>query len=547
MAIKVLGGAESTTVDISANVCIVGGGIAGLLAATRLARDRGTTVVVLESGLKDAGNGPNGLNQIEDLSGVYGGALYCRTRQLGGTSSMWDGKLLPLSPHDAQARLHVGMEAWPFDIAELDVYRRDIEALMGIDAESYEADVSERLDRESLLPTGDPDFVVRWPKRPLRSNHQIAHVLRSDIEAMGNLDIWLGATVAEFEFDYDSPGAATRVRTLVAANAEGRRLRVTADEFLLAAGTLESTRLLLWADRQSGHALSRGSDVFGRYFNDHLGIVAADLLPLDHLQTNLALSDRSTFDAGRHLHFELRPDIQATQAVGSAYFDFGAEVPESSGLSQARELVKGLRSRPMHVDGQRLVGVLRDWPSLFWTVQWKLMRKQKYWPEQTRLGLKIWIEQLPQWGNRLELSEQVDAMNIPLLKLTWQKSDIEEKTFRIMKDKIDRFWRQHLSPICRLEWRPEVLAPTSSWVDLAVDQAHPAGSTRMGRDPSTSVVDAQLKVHHASNLSIASASVFPTSGSANPTFTIMQIAMRAADAIATRLQSRHEQIRATAS
>jgi choline dehydrogenase-like flavoprotein len=59
----------------------------------------------------------------------------------------------------------------------------------------------------------------------------------------------------------------------------------------------------------------------------------------------------------------------------------------------------------------------------------------------------------------------------------------------------------------------------------------------MGDDPATSVVDRQLRVHAISNLSVASASAFPSSGSANPTFTIMQLAMRAADAIAARLHA----------
>jgi choline dehydrogenase-like flavoprotein len=43
-----------------------------------------------------------------------------------------------------------------------------------------------------------------------------------------------------------------------------------------------------------------------------------------------------------------------------------------------------------------------------------------------------------------------------------------------------------------------------------------------------------LRVHRIANLSVASASVFPSSGSANPTFTIMHLAMRAADALVTR-------------
>ena len=64
-------------------------------------------------------------------------------------------------------------------------------------------------------------------------------------------------------------------------------------------------------------------------------------------------------------------------------------------------------------------------------------------------------------------------------------------------------------------------------VDSAIDLAHPAGSTRMGINPRHSVVDPRLRVHRISNLSVASASVFPSSGSANPTLTIMLLAIAA--------------------
>jgi choline dehydrogenase-like flavoprotein len=57
----------------------------------------------------------------------------------------------------------------------------------------------------------------------------------------------------------------------------------------------------------------------------------------------------------------------------------------------------------------------------------------------------------------------------------------------------------------------------------------------MGLDPSESVVGPDLRTHNVENLSVASASTFPTAGSANPTYTIIQLALRAADAISKRL------------
>jgi len=58
---------------------------------------------------------------------------------------------------------------------------------------------------------------------------------------------------------------------------------------------------------------------------------------------------------------------------------------------------------------------------------------------------------------------------------------------------------------------------------------HHMGSTRMHRNPRLGVVDADSRVHGISNLFVAGSSVFPTSGSANPTLTIVALSLRLAD------------------
>jgi choline dehydrogenase-like flavoprotein len=58
---------------------------------------------------------------------------------------------------------------------------------------------------------------------------------------------------------------------------------------------------------------------------------------------------------------------------------------------------------------------------------------------------------------------------------------------------------------------------------------HHMGTTRMHPEPTSGVVDAQCRVHHLSNLFISGSSVFPTTGHANPTLTIVALAIRLAD------------------
>ena len=531
MALRILDQVSSQKSELSASVCIVGAGFAGLIAATRLARNKKLRIIVVESGLKSLDPSISALNEIDNAGDKYDGALLGRCRGLGGTSLLWSGRLLPLSPHDTQPRPYLDLEGWPFDTAELDQYGQEIEALMGVDSEPYDGNIAEQLDPRSLLPQIDTDFCLRWPKRPSRKNQNMAHIFRREIEHLDNLEIWLGATASHFEFDVD----CRRVTAITCISLAQKSLRVTANEFLLAAGTLDTTRLLLLADRQSNGSISRDCNALGRYFHDHLGWNAATLRPRNNTLTNRTLNDRMGSKSLRHLHFELRPEVQKKHAIASAYFEIGSDLPDASALTKTKQVVQQLKRGQMAVSYQDMQAILLDAPSLFWAAQWRLMRKQYYWPPNANLYIFIRIEQLPHWQNRISLSEEKDALQLPKLKLEWKKTDAEEKVFRVTMEKIDRYWKAHLAGVCDLDWKPESLNSEVGMVNLTMDLAHPAGSTRIGTNPLNSVVDPQLRVHRIENLSVGSASVFPSSGSANPTLTLMHLAMRAADAVAMRI------------
>ena len=531
MALRVLDQISAEQLEVSASVCIVGAGIAGLIAATRLARDKRMRVIVVESGLKTVDPSVAALNEVDNAGAKYDGALLGRSRALGGTSLMWSGKLLPLAANDTLPRPYLDLDGWPLDSADLAPHRQEIEALMGIDSEPYEGNIAEDLEPQGFLPRDDVDFCLRWPKRPTRKNHNLAYVFRKEIESLENLEIWLGATAAHFDFDLDSK----RITALSCINHAGKTLRVVANEYLMAAGTLETTRLLLLADGQSNGCISRDCDALGRYFNDHLGLNAAAMRPRDHALTNRILNDRIRPHSVRHLHFELRPEVQREHGIGSAYFEIGAEFPDSSALMKAKDVVQRLKRGQMTVSYQDVRAILQDSPSLFWGTQWKWMRKQYFWPSNVDLHIFIRIEQLPQWNNRISLSDQKDALQLPKLKLEWHRTDADERLFRVMVEKIDRYWKARLAPVCDLQWRTEILNSEVGMAGSSMDLAHPAGTTRMGTSPFHSVVDPDLRVHRIPNLSVASASVFPSAGSANPTLTVMHLAMRAADAIAKHI------------
>ena len=82
---------------------------------------------------------------------------------------------------------------------------------------------------------------------------------------------------------------------------------------------------------------------------------------------------------------------------------------------------------------------------------------------------------------------------------------------------------------------PWLAEPGTQWpVDPTVGNHpiagyHHLGGTRLGTDPASSVVDPDCRVHRYANLHVAGSSVFPTAGWANPTLTLVAMAIRLAD------------------
>jgi choline dehydrogenase-like flavoprotein len=75
------------------------------------------------------------------------------------------------------------------------------------------------------------------------------------------------------------------------------------------------------------------------------------------------------------------------------------------------------------------------------------------------------------------------------------------------------------------------LTKAENW-PIQLDSAHHIGTTRMGDNPETSVVNRDCQIHTVPNVYLAGSSVFPTSGCANPTYTIVALSIRLAEHLA---------------
>jgi choline dehydrogenase-like flavoprotein len=514
----------------SPSVCIIGAGMAGLIAARRLAQ-AGISVLVLESGGPGDITEPSALNAIDDVHRNYAGGVTGRYRGLGGTSQRWGGRMLPVTASEARERSYLGLDGWPFDIQELDVYRGEIERLFTLDSSSYEEQVLDEFALRGPLPRGDTDFAIRCPKWVAFSRCNVGQSWRAELERQPNLDVRLDATVVDFSFD----PASERLISVTARDAAGHSVRVQAAEFLLAAGTIETTRLLLFMRMRSQGRAFADCRALGRYFQEHIGATVATLVPRTSA-ANDAFGYRFIRSTRRSIHLELKPTAQRDARVAGAFVHVIMSASANSSTDILRRALRGLQRGKMAVGPRDLTRLAADSANLMRGVYWRYVRSRHFWPADLRHTVNVWIEQLPNYANHIALSERCDAYGVPLARIEWQPTEADERTFQACIAHLQTYWKRHdLSRIGMLQWSsgvPEGTVPVNS---IASALLHPSGSTRMGVDPRDSVVDRHLRCHAVRNLSIASASAFPTAGSANPTLTILEVAMRAADAIVGRL------------
>jgi choline dehydrogenase-like flavoprotein len=327
-------------------------------------------------------------------------------------------------------------------------------------------------------------------------------------------------------FSTDEGGRLTKVH---ARSHSDKRISVSAERFIFAAGTLETTRLLLLLDRSTGQRAFAACDAVGRYFHDHLAVEVGKVQPIDAQRTNRVFGYYIGGLTRRSLHLETTPQAQRDDGAASGFVTVRPEFRQRSVHNYIRNLGRSAQAgRFLDLLPDKLLA--RDAATLVPALYWKMFHKQMYFSGQVDLFVDARIEQVPSVNSRINLSSQKDPFDVPMLQLVWRKTPIDALTFRAVLKRARSFWKstflQKSSPV---EWAFDPSHDDHSLIEASRDTRHPAGTARMGTDPANSVVDPSLRCHSVPNLFVASAAVFPSSGSANPTLTVMQLAMLAAE------------------
>lgn len=484
--------AVPTGTTIDTDLVIVGGGPAGISLALALAGS-GIRVLMLESG----GTGFDGATQAL-YAGSETGVRYIpleatRLRFLGGSSNHWGGWCRPLNAIDFESRSWLPHSGWPITKSTLAPYYERAQSLVEAGPFIYDdpAKWTSALGAPIALGEGGVRTTYfQFSKQ--RDNILPTHFgerYGEDLKQVPNLTVMLHANVTGLRL---APNARS-ISRLDVATLSGRHFAVKPRCTVLAAGGIETARLLLASNDVMSPGIGNASDLVGRFFADHpipgntaIIVLFNGNIPSYYQEPQSACG--ATFRAA----LTPRENYQRQSGVLCSLATIEGEVQlDSVGRAAVAETAAafGIDARNMRA-----------------------------------FTLGCGIELAPDPERRLTLMAEKDALGMPRLKLAMRIADSDFAGYRTTLTELGRqLLAAHTGMVRILHQTREEWLSVMDWGN------HHLGTTRMSQDSRTGVVNPDLQVHGVHNLFIAGSSVFPTYGASNPTLNLVALTLRLAD------------------
>lgn len=506
---------------LESDLCIVGAGPAGLVLACAFLGSRHQVLLIESGGLREDLRVQQMNRSIVDADPNIT-LEKSRYRAPGGTVRLWNtpyrdsigAKYLPLDTLDFETRDYLEGSGWPFSRAALDSYYRRAHEVCGIGPFDYGEAVSHSSELGAPPPWNGSD-ILRSRFYRLGAASVFMENLVGQVRAAPNITLICSASVESLQPDRSS----SRIDAITANTLGGMSLRIRAQVFALAGGGVENARLLL--------ASGVGGSLVGRHFMEHPRDYSLVAVPDQRSSYVLAaMCDSRETPLGNVVRGRLAID--------------GAFLLREGLLNASVSLFPMVTTRT-----SRMAATLkRSLSSLKWAHRGRAdtalpsLQAPGYpnapegWSrESIRLerfaGLRILInlEQAPHPDNRIVLGDRRNPLGGRMAALHWRWREADARNLsrlhEVLKRELPRAGFGRIESINSLKPEPNA--------------HHHAGTTRMSEDAARGVVDADSRVHGIENLFVAGSSVFPTAGFANPTLTIVALALRLGDHLRQRM------------
>jgi choline dehydrogenase-like flavoprotein len=546
----------ATDSTLDADLCIIGGGAAGITLAREFI-GRSARVAVLESGSTDFESETQSLYEGRNLGLPYFPLDTPRLRYFGGTTNHWAGVCRPFDEFDFEPHAWVPGSGWPIGLVDLDPHYVRAQEIVQLASMDWDTETWVERDRFDPLPLIGGRVVNRVDQIVASDRRRFADLYGDELRAASNVTVYFHANATEIETDEDGT-VATRIPVATLA---GNRFFVSAKTMVVAVGGIDNARLLLASRSRHPNGIGNQNDLVGRFFLEHPRFVAGIVAPSDQDLSVDFYTEHGVDDSIIHPQLALSRATQQAEELGDVQIRVDQRITQSADVESLRALRAALRGEGLGDLGKHLSNVVADlmtWhqftipgaliPVPYPEVIGELMRlsppdRQALIPDllgdvaayvYTEAGgdlpvdsliLTARFEPVPNPDSRVTLSRERDEIGMPRAQLDWQLSAVDRhsvrRTMEILGAEIGRAGLGRLRILFQEEG--------SEWPADLAGGFHHLGTTRMSDDPTQGVVDRDCRVHGTSNLYVAGSGVFPTAGSGNPTLLIVALVLRLAE------------------
>ncbi len=533
------------------DLCVIGAGPLGIITALEYARlNQQKKVILIEYGNKNT-TGKNSLDesiQIPNLQNHH--TTYEATNKgFGGTSATWGGRCVNYDEVDFIDRPII-KNGCTWDISFFDEAKPYLQKT----AEYFEcgnasfnlneiAEFSSSSIAEGFKESDVTDAVIERWSMPTRFGKRYL----DEITENQNIFLLEGYEVRQFS----NPDSSGKVSSVVVRNIDNNEsLSINALNFVIAAGTQETTRILL-KNEHLFQNLGFAPKALGKYYQGHIsGKIASVKFYGNPKKTDYGfLKDANGVYLRRRFQFSTKFLVEnnllntAIWLDNPLYFDpkhkngamsfmyvamitpiLGKKLaPPAIAQSVTKGKVVGL---PQH-----FFNIIKDLPQSLFTPasifyrRYLLKRKLPgifLYSPQNRYALHFHAEQVPDETNKMTLANDKETLIID-----YQLTDGDVTSIIETHKKLDAYLREINCGELEYWFKPEELPEAIK--QMSKDGIHQSGTTRIASSPEEGVVDKNLLLFGTSNVYIGSCSVLPTSSQANPTFFGGALAVRLAN------------------
>lgn len=487
------------------DVCVVGTGPAGMSLARKLA-SHGYHVALMEGGGYDISIESQELYEGDIIGMPYYPTEVTRLRYLGGSSNHWGGRCRALDDYDYLAHPWHPLSGWPISAEDLAVHATETEEILDLPPAEATPDVPVEGAEDDLVL---PGFRFSNPATLIGEKY------REEVEKSERIFLVLNANLVDIRLNDDGTAVSGSVFKSYAPGDRGFTVRARAH--CLCLGALENPRALLNARSQLPAGIGNGHDLVGRYFCEHPTYVVGEVLFEGAVPPKTGYIP--TYDFMKQAQC-----LNFNALVNTHALDFKTEAMRSVACSSdfMTRLAERVLGRPFDCE----VGGIASY--------FEGLREDEF--HKGEVGMII--EQALNPDSRVLLSDDTDRFGLQRIALDWRHSPLDFQTYRASVTLMGEYLaKQHIGRVRIAEWLMDEnpTPPTLGTPGHQVVAHHHMCTTRMSDNPREGVVDANCRVHGVGNLFIGGSSVFATAGHCNPTYSIVELALRLGEHLSTEM------------